>query len=915
MDKSITNLPAPAVPAVTHVAERPWHALDAEVALQAFASGEQGLDAAEAAARLTAFGPNHLPQLTGRGPLLRFLLQFHNVLIYTLLAAAVLSAALGHWIDAGVVLAVTLANAIIGFVQEGKATQALEAIRGMIDPKATVLRDGHRVTVSADMIVPGDIVLIEAGARVPADVRLIRARGLRIDEAMLTGESVAADKAALPVEESVGIGDRRSMAFSGTFVTAGQAVGIAVATGQKTELGRISVLLGAVESLQTPLVRQMDRFASQLTAAILAVSALIFLFALFFRDYSVGDAFMVVVGIAVSAIPEGLPAIMTITLAIGVQRMASRHAIIRRLPAAETLGSVSVICSDKTGTLTRNEMSAESIVTGVGEYEVTGGGRAPDGRFRLDGAEIDAAGDSLLLELLRAGLLCNDAEFRQVDGEWRSDGDPMEAALVALAMKAGLDPALLRRQLPRSDEIPFDALHRFMATLHHSHEGRAFVLVKGAPERILDMCASERSASGDVPLDGHRWHRVAMELAARGERVLGFAMKPVDGDKHDLTFADVDADAIFIGFVGFLDPPREEAIAAIADCHTAGIRVVMITGDHATTAREIARQLGIAEDPKVLTGQELDALDAEGLRLTARETDVFARTTPEHKLRLVQALQADGLTVAMTGDGVNDAPALKRADVGVAMGENGTEVAKEAAEVVLADDNFASIVAAVREGRTVYDNVMKVITWTLPTNGGEGLTIIAALAAGFALPMTPVQILWINTITAVALGLTFAFEPTEPDAMRRPPRAAHQPILTLDLLWRVLFVSVLFVTAAFGVFFWSRSSGASLETARTMVVNTLVVMEIAYLFSVRYVHGTSLTWTGVVGTPAVLIGVGTVVVGQLAFTYLPVFQYVFGSRPLTSFEGAIVIGIGIAVLLVVEAEKQLRLSLFRRRSS
>ena len=479
------------------------------------------------------------------------------------------------------------------------------------------------------------------------------------------------------------------------------------------------------------------------------------------------------------------------------------------------------------------------------------------------------------MELLSAGLLCNDAELRQVDGEWRSDGDPMEAALVALAMKAGLDPTLMRKQLPRSDEIPFDALHRFMATLHHSHDGKAFILIKGAPERVLAMCASRahgrgRRAAGQRALapggdgaGGARRARARLRHQAGG-----------DADKHDLAFADVDADAVLIGFVGFLDPPREEAIAAIEDCRTAGIRVVMITGDHATTAREIARQLGIAEDPKVLTGQELDRLDDDAACARRRGRPRCSRA-PRRSTSCAwsQALQADGLTVAMTGDGVNDAPALKRADVGVAMGEKGTEVAKEAAEVVLADDNFASIVAAVREGRTVYDNIMKVIAWTLPTNGGEGLTIIAALAAGFALPLTPVQILWINTITAVALGLTFAFEPMEPGAMRRPPRAAYQPILTLDLLWRIAFVSVLFVTATFGVFFWAQSAGGSLEVARTMVVNTLVVMEIAYLFSVRYVHGTSFTWAGVVGTPAVLIGVGTVVVAQLAFTYLPVFQY------------------------------------------
>ena len=457
-----------------------------------------------------------------------------------------------------------------------------------------------------------------------------------------------------------------------------------------------------------------------------------------------------------------------------------------------------------------------------------------------------------------------------------------------------------------------DALHRFMATLHHSHDGETFILIKGAPERVLAMCARELTTNGEAPLDAERWHDAALDLAARGERVLGFAIKPVTADKRDLDFGDVDADATLIGFVGFLDPPRDEAVAAIEDCHSAGIRVVMITGDHATTAREIAQQLGIAPNPKVLTGHDLDRLNAEELREAVRDTSVFARTTPEHKLRLVEALQADGLTVAMTGDGVNDAPALKRADVGVAMGDKGTETAKEASEMVLADDNFASIVAAVREGRTVYDNLMKVIAWTLPTNGGEGLTIIAALVAGFALPITPVQILWINMITAVALGLTLAFEPTEPGTMHRPPRPASQPILTADLLWRTAFVSVLFVTASFGVFFWAQADGLSLETARTMVVNALVVMEAFYLFSVRFVHGTSLTWRGVLGTPAVLIGVGTVAACQLAFTFLPPFHYLFGSTGLTLMQGALVFAVGVVILLIVEIEKQVRWRLTHR---
>ncbi len=894
------------LPTLTSLPARSWHALAAEVAVEALHTRASGLSVQEAAARLAAFGPNRLPRKVGRSPLLRFALQFHNVLIYVLLAAAVLSAALSHWVDAAVVLAVTITNAVIGYVQEGRAERALDAISSMIEPQATVLRDGHRVTLPADAIVPGDIVLIEAGARIPADLRLLRARGLRIDEAALTGESVPADKTPASTDADASLGDRQSMAFSGTFVTGGQGIGVAVATGVQTELGAISALLGNVQSLQTPLIRQMDSFGRQLTVGILAVAAMVFALAYFWRGYDLGDAFMVVVGLTVSAIPEGLPAIMTIALAIGVQRMAARHAIIRRLPAAETLGSVTVICSDKTGTLTRNEMVARSVVVAGRKYEVTGDGHNPDGVFRTPGGDSEAVRDPHLLELVRTALLCNDAELHHVGDAWLPDGDPMEAALVTLAMKAGFDPVLVRKQLPRTDEIPFDAQHRFMATLHHSHEGDAFVLIKGAPERVLAMCATERTRDGEQALRAQLWLEHADGLAARGERLLGFAVKKVAPGQRELTFDDVDSDATLLGLVGFLDPPRPEAIDAIASCRTAGIRVMMITGDHAATAREIAQQLGIAQDPKVLTGRDIDGMDVAALRGALHEASVFARTTPEHKLRLVEALQADGRIVAMTGDGVNDAPALKRADIGVAMGERGTEVAKEAAEVVLADDNFASIVAAVREGRTVYDNIIKVIAWTLPTNGGEGLTIIGAILLGFALPITPVQILWVNMVTAVALGLTLAFEPTEPGTMQRPPRPAYQPILTADLLWRTVFVSILFVIGAFGVFFWSQSEGHSLENARTMVVNTLVVMEIFYLFSVRYVHGTSLTWRGVLGTRAVLIGVATVTLCQFAFTYLPPLQAVFGTTGLSIGEGLIVVGIGFVLLAVVEIEKAVR---------
>lgn len=884
-----------------------WHALDADAAMARQGSAPSGLPAAAAKDRLARFGPNRLPAPAARSPLQRLLLQFNSLLIYVLLGAALLSLLLGHAVDAAVILVVIVLNGVIGFIQEGRAEHALEAIRGMIDPTASVLRDGRRLTIPAVDIVPGDIVLLEAGDRVPGDMRLIRARSLRIDEAILTGESVAVEKGLVPVLEGATLGDRSSMAFSGTFVAAGQGAGVVVATGGDTELGRISGLLGAVENLKTPLVRQMDRFARQLTIVILAVSAAAFLFAWLVRGYSVADAFMAVVGLAVAAIPEGLPAIMTIALAIGVQRMASRNAIIRRLPAVETLGSVSVICSDKTGTLTRNEMAATSVVTADGDLTVSGTGYGPAGSFKADRSDADPAEDVVLAALVRAAVLCNDAETRETEAGWIVDGDPMEGALVTLGAKAGVKAESIRQQLPRRDEIPFDARHRFMATLHHHDDGGAFILIKGAPERILEMCAFERHADGDSRLDPAVWRARAEALAGKGQRVLGFATKAADAGKRDLTFSDVEDGAVLLGFVGFIDPPRPEATEAIAECRAAGIRVVMITGDHAATAREIARQLGISERPSTLTGNELQAMDDATLQAAIRQTSVFARTTPEDKLRLVKALQAEGLTVAMTGDGVNDAPALKRADVGVAMGRKGTEVAKEAAEMVLADDNFASIVAAVREGRTVYDNLIKVIRWTLPTNGGEALTILTAIAFGLALPITPVQILWINMVTAVALGLTLAFEPGEAGSMRRRPRPRDQPILTGDLIFRIVFVSSLMMIGAFGMFFWAEGRGLPIEEARTLVVNTLVVMEIFYLFSVRYVHGTALSWRGILGTPAVLIGVGVVVVAQFAFTYLPVLQGVFETRPIALLDGLAVLAVGFLLLVVVEVEKWARL--------
>jgi magnesium-transporting ATPase (P-type) len=882
------------------------HAVSADECLRRLDTQSEGLTSAEAARRLATFGRNRLPISKPRSALLRFAAQFHNLLIYVLVAAGVLAALLGHVVDAAVIFAVVLLNAAIGFVQEGRAERALDAIRAMITAHASVLRDGNRTTVSAEDVVPGDIVLMDAGDRVPADMRVIRARNLTIEEAILTGESVAVEKGTAPVDAKATLGDRSSMAFSGTFVAAGQGVGVVVATGLSTELGRISAMLGAVETLTTPLVRQMDQFARQLTAVILAVSVAVFVFAVYLRDYAWADAFMAMVGLAVAAIPEGLPAVMTITLAIGVQRMAARNAIIRRLPAVETLGSVSVICSDKTGTLTRNEMMVQTIVTAAGTVEVAGSGYEPRGEIVRDGRSIDAMDDPVLNEIGRAALLCNDATLRQAGAGWMVDGDPMEGAFVSFGAKAGYDVALTRKQYPRTDEIPFDARHRFMATLHHGHDGKAVLYMKGAPETVIGMCATALGAQGTAPIDPVHWHARIDALASRGQRVLALAMKAMPEGSRDLTFKDVEDNLVLLGIAGLIDPPREEAIAAIGECVDAGIAVKVITGDHAVTAGAIAGQLGLPNHRAVMTGDMLEALDEPRFREAARSTTVFARATPEQKLRLVEALQADGAVVAMTGDGVNDAPALKRADVGIAMGRKGTEAAKEAAEIVLADDNFASIVAAVREGRTVYDNLTKVIGWTLPTNGGESMAIITAILFGLALPITPVQILWINMVTAVALGLTLAFEPTEPDAMRRSPRAPDRPILSGLLIWRVVLVSLLFVIGAFGMFFWAEARGLAVEEARTIVVNTIVVMEIFYLFSVRYLHGTSLTWTGVVGTPAVLVGVGTVIAAQFVFTYAPFMHVVFATRPVSWADGANIVILGIVFFAILELDKLVR---------
>ncbi len=881
-----------------------WHAKSIESAFTSLETSTDGLDQEEVEKRLEQYGPNQLPGVQTRSTFLRFIYQFHNILIYVLLVAGMVTAILEHWVDSGVIFAVVILNAVIGFVQEGKAENALISIQQMLSPRAIVIRNGRQITIQAEDLVPGDIVTLQSGDKVPADLRLFRVKGLQIQESALTGESMAIEKTTDPVSKESVIGDRPCMAYSGTIVTHGQGSGIVIGTGAHTQIGRISSLVSEVESETTPLLRQMAQFGRWLTIAILGISLITFAFGLWVRDYAASEMFLASVSLAVASIPEGLPAIMTITLAIGVQRMAKRHAIIRKLPAVETLGAVTVICSDKTGTLTRNEMTVSTISTAKDLFQLSGTGYDPHGEISLSDRTVFSEERPLLQEVARVAMLCNDASLEQKNGEWFVHGDPMEGALLVAGLKAGLDMEMEAKQYPRTDLIPFESEHRFMATLHHDHAGDTFIFLKGAPEKILEMCTYQRSLDGDQPLDKHYWLERIEELAGHGQRVLALASKPAKPKQEELAFSDLEGGLIMLGMLGLIDPPREEAIEAVQVCNKAGIRVKMITGDHGATARAIAKQLKLVNTDDVLTGTELESMSEEELRQRVLDVDIYARVNPEHKLCLVRSLQEHGLIVAMTGDGVNDAPALKRADVGTAMGHNGTEAAKEASEMVLADDNFASIIHAVEEGRTVYDNLKKAILFILPTNGGEALIILAAIAFGFhQMPLIPVQILWVNMVTAVTLALSLAFEPPEQNVMQRPPRDAHEPILTGYLIWRIAYVSMILMGGTFGLFIWEMEQGASIAHAQTVAVNTLIMFEIFYLFNSRYITGSVLNWEGLSGNRYVLIAIAILVILQLGFTYLGPMQSLFGSTAIDFTIWLRIVLVASSVLFLVELEK------------
>lgn len=881
-----------------------WHALDSTQVLERLrVDPADGLPAGEVTRRRAQHGPNRLPEPPRRPAWQRFLLQFHNPLIYVLLVAGLATLALGSHVDAGVILGVVLVNALIGHIQEGKAEQALAAVRGMLAARATVQRGGERHQIDAGELVPGDIVWLEPGDRVPADLRLLQARNLRTVEAALTGESAAMDKDTGAATENAALGDRHGIAFSGTLVAYGSGCGVVVATGNATEIGHIGQLVSEVQTLATPLTRRLDRFARQITAAILGVSLLTLAWGHFVAGLPLFDLFLAVVGLAVAAIPEGMPAVVTIVLAIGTRVMARQNAIVRRLPAVESLGSVTVICSDKTGTLTRNEMTAVRVVLPAREITVSGTGYAPEGGFHTaDGAVLHPGDAPALQALLHCAVLCNDARIhRDGKGNWVLTGDPTEGALTTLAHKAGLDATAEAQAFPRLDAIPFESERQLMVTLHHDHAGRHELLLKGAPERVLALCTGE---AGGRPLDRARWTAAIERAAGAGERVLALARGEGSADRHEVAVADLTPRFEMLGLVGIIDPPREEAVAAVAECQGAGIRVKMITGDHAVTAAAIGRQLGLRSEG-ALTGDAIAALDEAALRRAARDTDVFARASPEHKLRLIAALQAEGQLVAMTGDGVNDAPALKAADVGVAMGGKGTDAAREAADLVLTDDNFATIARAVREGRVVYDNIKKSLMFMLPTNGGEAGVILLAIFAGLPLPVTAGQILWVNTVTAVTLALALAFEPAEPQVMQHPPRPPQESIITRALGGRILFVIALMIAATFGIFHWEMARGSALETARTAAVNALVACEVFYLFNVR--HFTRHAWRRetLTGNPVVPLVAGLLVLVQLAFTYAPPLQVLFQTTALDARSWAMVLAVGVATFVLVELEKAL----------
>ncbi len=887
-----------------------WHELTAnQVAATLESDLETGLAEGEVAARLRQFGLNQMTAQKRLSEWMRFLLQFHQPLIYILLASTGIAAAMGEWVDASVIFSVAFINAVVGYLQEAKAEKAIKALAKMVLTEATVRRGSEKLRISSAQLVAGDVVLLQSGDRVPADLRLLLRRNLHIEEAALTGESLPAEKQTEPLPADTSLADRTNLAFTGTLVTSGQGKGVVFATGDRTEMGRIAGMMNLAEDLQTPLTRKIAQFSRLLLYVILALAALIFVAGIL-RGKPWPEMFMAAIALAVGAIPEGLPAVVTITLAIGVGRMVRRHAIIRKLPAVETLGSTTVICSDKTGTLTQNQMTVQEIHAGGRLYHVTGSGYEAEGKIHFEQAPIVIGENVALIETLGAGLLCNDSRLvRNDEGQTIVQGDPTEAALIVAAQKAGLEEEEMSGRLPRIETIPFESEYRYMATLHGAEDEPKIIYIKGAVEALLGKCTHTLGEDGALaPLDGALVLRHAEAMAARGLRVLAFARREMPTTHEGLEHEHVADELTFLGLQGKLDPPRPEVTKAVAKCRAAGIHVKMITGDHVLTATAIAAQIGLDRGSGVvgLTGRDLEKLNDEELADAAERASVFARVAPEQKLRLVKALQSRGHVVAMTGDGVNDAPALKQADIGIAMGITGTDVSKEAADMILTDDNFASIEAAVEEGRSVFDNLTKFILWILPTNGGVALILLVAIIGGITLPMLPTQLLWLNLVTALLLGLTLVFEPKESDIMQRPPRDPTRPLLTRSLLMRTALVTLISTAGAFGLFAWEHGiEGTNLAEARTAVVNVIVMVQSFYLLNCRS-RTRSIFSIGLFTNPWLLAGIAATWLAQLAFTYLPLLNRLFHTAPVRAEAWLYIVAIGVFTFAAVELEKWLR---------
>ena len=896
-----------------------WHSVSYSKVLENLNTSSEGLPSSEAHKRLKKAGPNILYRQRKESAFKILIRQFLNPLIYILLAATILAIAMGKITDGIVVFSVIIINATIGFVQEYQAGKTIQGLLKLIPENATVMRDGEQKNIPASDLVPGDYVLLQAGDKVSADMRLTFVKNMQCNESILTGESLPVEKNTDTSDADAGVSDRKCMVFSGTLITSGTAEGVVVLTGIKTEIGKISELLQTTTSLKSPLTKSLEKIARGITYAIILVCVLVFLIGIF-RNYTFIDAIFSAITLAVAAIPEGLPAIITIASAIGIMRMAKRQTIIRHLSAVETLGSTTVICSDKTGTLTLNEMTVQVLWNGKQKYIVTGAGINTDGKIFKNDTDEEGTEDEIG-ELIRAAALCNDATLQNKDGHWKSVGDPTEVALIAAAGKFGINEDELRDNWPRLDELPFDSAKKIMATLHQSPSGEKIIYLKGAPESVIPILKNPETSSNGLGPEQVRTE--ALQLAEIGMRVLAFASRRVHSEHASLITEEDLCEFDFLGVLAMSDPPRMEVKEAIDSCHNAGITVKMITGDHPATAAAIGRELGLIKADQVITGKELQKMNETELLEAVRNTNIFARVSPEDKLNLVKALQANGEVVAMTGDGVNDAPALKRADIGVAMGISGTAVAKEAADMILADDNFESIEAAVEEGRRVFDNLLKSIVFLLPTSIGLGLVIFIAVLffpsddGILLIPMQPVQVLWINLITAIALSLPLALEAMEPDVMNRPPRKPNKPLLSSLIIFRMILVSLIMAGGTIGLFLWeynielSKGTAHSLaiSEAQTMAVTAMVLFQVFYLIDCRSIKF-SINKIGLFSNPFIYIGIATVLLVQAAFVYIPFMNHWFHSSPLKAEAWGISAIVAFSILIIIGFEKWLRQKYF-----